>query len=121
MILPPASGTPPESRPGSPIILQSARAYQIIQSELPRQASPRRSSTHHVYRFVNADEARYARCHWIPEAGHVTTTPEELHQRGESYLFEELEERLQGGPVAYSLVLQLAEEGDPLDDTSAPG
>ena len=24
----------------------------------PRQASPRRSSTHHVYRFVNADERR---------------------------------------------------------------
>src|SRR5215212_2110005 len=100
----------------------SARAQQIIASE-PPPASFAQAEFHpiHVYRFVNAaEEARYARYHWIPEAGHTTTTAEELRQRGEAYLFEELEERLRTGPVAYSLVLQLAEEGDPLNDTSAP-
>jgi catalase len=100
----------------------SARAVQIIQSERP-SASFAQAEFHsvHAFRFTNADEeTRYARYHWIPEAGHATTTPEELRQRGEAYLFEELEERLRGGPVAFSLVLQLAEEGDPTDDTSAP-
>jgi catalase len=100
----------------------SARAQQIIQSE-PPPASFAQAEFHpiHVYRFVNAaEEARYARYHWIPEAGLASTTIDELRQRGEAYMFEELEERLRSGPVAYSLVLQLAEEGDPLNDTSAP-
>ena len=67
-----------------------------------------------------AEEARYARYYWIPEAGHASATIEELHQRGESYFFDDLEDRLRSAPVAFSLVLQLAEEGDPLNDPSAP-
>jgi catalase len=100
----------------------SARAQQIIQSE-PPPASFAQAEFHpiHAFRFVNAaEEARYARYHWIPEAGSASTTMDELRQRGEAYLFEELEGRLRKAPVAYSLVLELAEEGDPTNDTSAP-
>ena len=67
-----------------------------------------------------ADEAQYARYHWEPEAGVAGQTLEELQKRVPSYLFEELEERLRKMPVVFNLVLQLAGEGDPLDDPNAP-
>src|SRR6476620_9504213 len=47
-------------------------------------------------------------------------TLEELQKQPPSYLFEELEERLRKAPVVFNLVLQLAEEGDPTDDPTAP-
>jgi catalase len=75
----------------------------------------------HAFRFMNAeDKATYARYHWEPEAGVAGQTLEELQKLSPSYLFEELEERLRKAPVIYNLVLELAENGDPLDDPSAP-
>jgi catalase len=75
----------------------------------------------HAFRFVNeADEAQYARYHWEPEAGVAGQTLEELQKRAPSYLFEELEERLRKVPVVFNLVLQLAGDGDLLDDPNAP-
>jgi catalase len=100
----------------------TARALQINQSK-PPWANLAQAEFHcmHAFRFVNdAEEARYARYQWIPEAGRASTTIEELRQRGESYFFDDLEERLRSAPVAYSLELQLAEEGDPTNDPSAP-
>jgi catalase len=75
----------------------------------------------HAFRFVNAaGDVQYARYHWEPEAGIAGQTRDELLQRPPNYLFEELEERLRKDPVAHRLVLELAEEGDPTDDPSAP-
>src|SRR6202041_3316558 len=74
-----------------------------------------------AFRFVNeADKARYARYHWEPEAAIAGWTLEELQKRPPSYLFEEYEERLRNAPVAFRLVLQLAENGDSTVDPSAP-
>lgn len=74
----------------------------------------------HAYRFVNAaGAARWARYHWEPEAGIATQPLEELAKQPREHLYEELEARLSKGPVVFRLELQLAEEGDPLDDPSA--
>ena len=69
---------------------------------------------------MHADEAQYARYHWEPEAGEAGQTLEELQKQPPSYLFEELEARLREAPVVFNLVLQLAGEGDPTDDPTAP-
>ncbi len=75
----------------------------------------------HAFRFVNAaDEARYARYHWEPEAGVAGQPLEELQKQPPGYLFEELEARLRQSPVRFNLVLQLAVGDDPVDDPSAP-
>jgi len=72
-------------------------------------------------RFVNADdEAQYARYHWEPDAGIAGQTLEELQKQQPSYLFEELEARLRKAPVVHNLVPQLAGDGDPTDDPTAP-
>ena len=43
----------------------------------------------------------------------------ELQRRPSDYLYEELEERLRSGAVAFTLVLELAEDGDATDDSTA--
>jgi catalase len=100
----------------------TAKAVQIIKS-LPYPVSFAQTIFHalHAFRFVNAaDEAQYARYHWEPEAGVASQTLEELQKQSPSYLFEELETRLRKAPVIFNLILQLAGEGDPTDDPTAP-
>jgi len=74
----------------------------------------------HAFYFVNAAGAgRWARYHWEPEAGVAGQPLEELAKQPHDYLFDELEGRLHAGPVAFRLELELAQEGDPVDDPSA--
>ncbi len=74
----------------------------------------------HTYRFVNeAGVGRWARYHWEPEAGIATQPLEELAKEPHDYLYEEFEQRLQREPVVFRLELELAQEGDPVDDPSA--
>jgi catalase len=99
-----------------------ANAVKIAKA-LPAPVSLAQTTFHaiHAFRFVNAaDEAQYARYHWEPEAGVAGQTLEELQKQPPSYLFEELEARLREAPVVFNLVLQLAGDGDPTDDPTAP-
>ena len=74
----------------------------------------------HTFYFVNAaNEGRWARYHWEPEAGVAGQPVEELAKQPAEYLFEELESRLQLHPVAFRLELELAHDSDPVDDPSA--
>jgi catalase len=74
----------------------------------------------HAFRWLNADgEGRFVRFGWEPEAGEATISDEEARERGRDYLQEEIAERIERGPVAFRLVVVLAEEGDPIDDPTA--
>ena len=74
----------------------------------------------HAYYFLNAaGEGRWARYHWEPDAGTAGQPLEELAKQPHDYLFTEVEGRLRKGPVVFRLELELAEEGDPVDDPSA--
>ena len=74
----------------------------------------------HAFRWVNAaGEARYVRFSWEPEAGEATISDDEARGGGADYLQEELARRIDERPVAFRLVVRLAEEGDPIDDPTA--
>jgi catalase len=74
----------------------------------------------HTFRFVNAaGVGRWARYHWEPEAGVASQPVEELAKQPGDYLYDEFELRLHRGPVVFRLELELAQEGDPVDDPSA--
>lgn len=74
----------------------------------------------HTFYFVNAEgQGRWARYHWEPEAGVAGQPITELAKQPHDYLFEEFETRLRSGPVAFRMELELAAEGDPVDDPSA--
>ncbi len=73
----------------------------------------------HTFWFENAArERRAVRYHWQPDAGVTTQPAADLIAQPNDSLFTELETRLEGGPVAFALVVSLAEEGDDLLDPS---
>ena len=88
----------------------------------PVPASYGQASYHaeHAFRFTAADgSSRFGRYHWEPEAGEAYLSPDDASKRSANFLREELENRLQKGPVVFRLRLQLAAEGDPTDDVTA--
>jgi hypothetical protein len=97
------------------------RVFQALQSQ-PAVVSFAQASYRpfHTYYFVNAaGMGRWARYHWEPEAGVAGQPVEELAKQPHDYLYEEFERRLLAGPVAFRLKLELAQDGDPVDDPSA--
>jgi catalase len=74
----------------------------------------------HAFGFVADDDSiRYGRYHLVPEGGEQTITEEVAGTNGPDYLREELAARLERGPAAFAIDLQLAADGDPIDDPTA--
>ena len=74
----------------------------------------------HTFKFVATDgTVTPARYHFLPATGEASISDEEAAARGEHYLRDELEERLGSGPSVFHVELELAGEGDPLDDPTA--
>jgi catalase len=75
----------------------------------------------HAFRFVAPDgSARFVRYRFEPEAGEAVLAPEDAEARGPDYLQRDLAERLALGPASFTLSVQIAEDGDPIDDPTAP-
>jgi catalase len=74
----------------------------------------------HAFRLVDGDgNGTWVRYRWAPEAGAATHPQAEADALPADYLQDDLRARLAGGPVAFTLWLQLAEDGDPTDDPTA--
>lgn len=75
----------------------------------------------HAFRFVDKSGRSTAlRCHWTPVAGVKGQPVSNLAEADVDILYRELDERLRAGLRAeFDLVIELAEEGDPLDDATA--
>jgi len=75
----------------------------------------------HAYRFVDDSGAgTYGRYRWNPEAGEASIALEDAETRGPDYLQADLATRLADAPAAFTLVAQIAEDGDPVDDPTIP-
>ena len=119
----PATGKPDLERVGAwvgrhPEALPAIEAS--LSAERPKSYAHCRYNGIHAFRWVNGEgAARHVRFSWEPEAGVASVLKEEARERGPEYLTEELADRLSHGPVAFQLVVQLAERGDPVDDPTA--
>jgi catalase len=70
-------------------------------------------------RFINHDGVRrYGRYRILPEAGNEHLEAAAAAAKEPNYLFDELEERIAKEPVRFRLVVQLAEDGDTVDDVT---
>ena len=69
--------------------------------------------------FTNRDGAtRFGRYRVIPEAGVKHLDDAAAQAKGPNYLFDELAQRVAKGPVQFRIQVQLAEEGDVVDDVT---
>ncbi len=102
---------------------ETAAAVQLILPALtpPRSYATLSYNSLHAFRFLNASgEGRFGRYHWMPEAGDERLSDEEIEAADRDYLQQEIRERVAAGPVAFTLEVMLAGEGDPLDDPTVP-
>jgi catalase len=75
----------------------------------------------HAYRYVDDDGgSRFVRYRWEPDAGEASITVEDAEARGPDYLQDDLATRLAGAPAAFALSVQIAEDGDDVDDPTVP-
>ncbi|WP_165982216.1 catalase family peroxidase [Dankookia rubra] len=73
----------------------------------------------HAYRLTNAAGERHdVRWRIVPEAGELARKPEDAAASPPDALFEEMHGRLDRGPVAFRLQVQVAEPGDPTDNAT---
>jgi catalase len=74
----------------------------------------------HAFRWIDAQGGeRHVRYILRPQATAPKLAPWEARRRGADYLQQEIVERLGRGPVRFTLELQVATPGDPVDDPSA--
>ena len=97
------------------------QAKQFAEAPKPAPASFATESYYGVnaFRFTNREgKSRYGRYRIHPLAGeqHLETT--DAASRPPNFLFDELSERLKQGPARFRLTVQLAEQGDAIDDAS---
>jgi catalase len=71
------------------------------------------------FKFTNAAGAvTFGRYQVIPVGGSKVLTKDQLSKMGPDYLVDEIGERVRRGPAKLTLMLQVAESGDKIDDPS---
>jgi catalase len=72
-----------------------------------------------AFLFVDASGAEHAvRWSLMPDAQPVAVSPDDLAKRGPDFLEQEIAERVRSGPVRWTMVVTLANPGDPTADPS---
>ena len=72
-----------------------------------------------AYKFTSADgTTRFGKYRIIPAAGNDFLDASAAKAKGANYLFDELKERLARGPIKFTVMVQLANDGDITDDAT---
>jgi len=96
-------------------------ALAFVQTPKPAPSSFARETYYGVtaMRFINEKgEGRYGRYRIVPEAGNEHLDAVVAAEKSTGYLFEEIASRIAEGPVEYRVHVQLAEDGDKVDDAT---
>jgi catalase len=72
-----------------------------------------------AFRFINqAGVSRYGRFRVVPEAGDVNLDDAAAKSRDANYLIDEITQRLAAGPIRFGVQVQVANDGDVVDDAT---
>lgn len=72
-----------------------------------------------AFRFINQQGvAQYGRYRILPKAGVAHLDDATAKSKSENYLFDELERRITEGPIGLDIHVQIANEGDVVDDAT---
>ena len=97
------------------------RALEFATAPKPIPTSFARESFFAVsaFRFTNANGAtRYGRYRIRPEVGNAYLSDEQAAAKSPNFLMDELGERLSQEPISFRIFVQVAAEGDVLDDAT---
>jgi catalase len=97
------------------------KALAFVQMPKPAPSSFGRESYYGLTAalFTNQDGvSRYGRYLIVPEAGNDFLDDAAVAAKAPDYLFDELKERISSGPIKFQVRIQLAEEGDVVDDVT---
>jgi catalase len=97
------------------------KALEFVQTPKPSPSSFARETYYGVtaMKFTNKNNlSRYGRYQLIPEAGNDHLDEATTKAKGPNYLFDELVARIANGPIRFQVLVQLAEEGDVVNDAT---
>lgn len=118
------AATPPSTPSPTPIekfLGSHPAALAFVQTPKPNPSSFAREKYFGVtaLRFTNRDGvSRYGRYRIVPEAGTDYLDAAATANKGPNYLFDELGERLASGPIGFQILVQLANDGDVVNDAT---
>lgn len=96
-------------------------ALAFVQAPKPIPTSFAKESFFAVsaFKFTNPDDiSQYGRYRILPVAGNEYLDDAAAAAKTPNFLFDELKDRVAKGPVKYRIVVQLAKDGDTLDDAT---
>ena len=114
----------PANLTGSPLeafLGSHPAALAFVQAPKPNPSSFARESYFGVtaMRFTNQQgKSRYGRYRILPAAGNDFLDDAAAKAKSPNYLFDDLPQRLTKGPIDFRIVVQLAEDGDTVDDAT---
>jgi len=114
----------PANLKGSPLeayLGSHPAALAFVQAPKPAPSSFARESYFGVtaMKFTNKDGvSRFGRYRIVPEAGNDHLDDATTAAKNANYLFEEIAERIANGPVRFKILVQMANEGDVVDDAT---
>jgi catalase len=114
----------PANLKGSPLeafLGSHPAALAFVQTPKPAPSSFARESYFGVtaMRFTNEQgKSRYGRYRILPTAGNDHLDDAATKSKSPNYLFDELPGRLANGPITFRIAVQLAEEGDTVDNAT---
>jgi catalase len=112
----------PKPTPLDTFLEAHPRAKKVVTAPKPSPASFATEPYFGVnaFLFTNAEgKARYGRYQFRPEVGSKFLTAEAAAAKPANFLIDELGDQLEKGPVKFRIVVQLANEGDPVNDATA--
>jgi catalase len=110
--------------PASPLgafLASHPAALAFVQAPKPNPVSFATESYFGVtaFRFTNQDGvSKYGRYRIVPVAGDEHLDDAAAATMGPNYLFDEIKERIAKGPVEYKILVQVANDGDTVDDAT---
>ncbi|WP_433974729.1 catalase family peroxidase [Tunturiibacter lichenicola] len=114
----------PANLKGSPLeafLGSHPKALAFVQAPKPAPSSFAREAYFGVtaMKFTNKDGvSRFGRYRIVPEAGVEHLDDAAAAAKSANYLFDEIAERIAKGPVKYRVLVQVADEGDVVDDAT---
>jgi catalase len=116
-----APSDPANPKPIERFLGSHPAALAFVQTPKPPPSSFARESFFGVtaMQFTNADGiVRHGRYRIVPTAGNEHLGDADVAAKGANYLFDELRERIAVGPISFRVMVQLAKEGDVVDDAT---